>query len=335
MQSELAVAAALHAQLVDDFQRGGAEHLVLLVGEGDGGGDDDGVAGVHAHRVQVLHGAHGDGVALAVAHHLKLDFLPPGDGLFHQDLGDGGQRQAIGGHFPQLLLVVHNAAAGAAQGKGGPDDDRVANLQGEGLGVLHGGDHLGGDAGLANLFHGALEHLAVLGLVDGLGGGAQQPHVVALQKALLGQLHGEGQAGLAAKAREDAVRLLLLDDAFHRGQVQGFNIDLIRHGLVGHNGGGVGVYQDNLNAVLPQGAAGLGAGVVKLRRLADDNGAGADNQYLFDILIQWHIIPPPSSWQKTGRTAPGCPEGRRRPPDGTARKRRGSPGSECPRRCRR
>ena len=295
MQSELAVAAALHAQLVDDFQRGGAEHLVLLVGEGDGGGDDDGVAGVHAHRVQVLHGAHGDGVALAVAHHLELDFLPPGDGLLHQNLGDGGQCQAVGGHFPQLLLVVHNAAAGAAQGKGGPDDDRVANLQGEGLGVLHGGDHLGGDAGLADLLHGVLEHLAVLGLVDGLGGGAQQPHVVALQEALLGQLHGEGQARLAAKAGEDAVGLFLLDDALDGGQVQRLDIDFVRHGLVGHNGGGVGVDQHNLDAILPQGAAGLGAGVVEFRGLADDNGARADNQYLFNILIQRHFIPPPSS----------------------------------------
>ena len=31
-----------------------------------------------------------------------------------------------------------------------------------------------------------------------------------------------------------------------------------------------------------QGAAGLGAGIVKLRRLADDDGAGADDQHLFD-----------------------------------------------------
>ena len=33
---------------------------------------------------------------------------------------------------------------------------------------------------------------------------------------------------------------------------------------------------------LLQGAAGLGAGVVKLGRLTDDDGAGADDQNLFD-----------------------------------------------------
>ena len=295
MQSELAVAAALHAQLVDDFQGGGAEHLVLFVRQRHSGGDDDGVAGVHAHRVQVLHRAHGDGVALAVTHDLELDLFPPGDGLLHQNLGDGGQSQAVGRHFPQLLLVVDNAAARAAQGKGGADDHRVADLLGKSLRVFHGGDHLRGNAGLTDLLHGVLEHLPVLGLVDGLGRGAQQPHVVALQEALLGQLHGEGQARLAAKAGEDAVGLFLLDDALDGGQVQGLDIDFIRHGLVGHNGGGVGVDQHDLDAILPQGAAGLGAGVVEFRGLADDNGARADNQYLFNILIQRHFIPPPSS----------------------------------------
>ena len=89
--------------------------------------------------------------------------------------------------------------------------------------------------------------------------------------------------------------LFLLDDALDGGQVQGLDIDFIRHGLVGHNGGGVGVDQHDLDAILPQGAAGLGAGVVEFRGLADDNGARADNQYLFNILIQRHFIPPPSS----------------------------------------
>ena len=37
-----------------------------------------------------------------------------------------------------------------------------------------------------------------------------------------------------------------------------------------------------------QGAAGLGAGVVEFGGLADDDGARADDQYLFNILIQRH-----------------------------------------------
>jgi hypothetical protein len=40
------------------------------------GRDGDRVAGVHAHRVEVLDGADDDAVVLVVAHDLHLEFLP-------------------------------------------------------------------------------------------------------------------------------------------------------------------------------------------------------------------------------------------------------------------
>ena len=304
MQGELAVASALHPQLVDDIQGGGAQHLVLFVRQSHRRGNDNGVAGVHAHGVQVLHGADGNGIARAVPHDLELDLLPPGDALFHQHLGNGRKGQAVGGNLPQLFRAVDNAAAGAAQGKGRADDNRVADFSGKSLRVLHGGDHLAGHAGLADALHGVLKELPVLRLINGLRARAQQAHMVLLQKTLLGQLHGEGQARLPAKAGENAVRLLLFNDALHGGEGQGLNVNFVRHGLVCHNGGRVGVYQHNLNAVLPQSPAGLGAGVVELRRLADDNGSRADDQYLFDVLIQWHSYPPFSSSSVKTRTGP-------------------------------
>ena len=86
LQSKLAVAAALDAQLGDDVQSSGAQHLVLVVGQGLGRSHDHRVAGVDAHGVQVLHVTHGDHVALVVAHDLVLDLFPAGDALFHQIL---------------------------------------------------------------------------------------------------------------------------------------------------------------------------------------------------------------------------------------------------------
>ena len=114
MQGKLAVAAAFHPQFGDDPQSGGAQHLVFLVGQGDGRGYDDGVAGVDAHRVQVFHGADGDHVVLGVPDHLKLDFLPAGNAFFHQNLGNGGEAQAVAGDVHELFLVLGDAAAGAA-----------------------------------------------------------------------------------------------------------------------------------------------------------------------------------------------------------------------------
>ena len=72
----------LHADRVvvvmsgDYVQRRAAERLILPVGERQRGSDDDGVAGVDADRVDVLHRADRDHVALTVAHRFKLYFFP-------------------------------------------------------------------------------------------------------------------------------------------------------------------------------------------------------------------------------------------------------------------
>src|SRR5690606_29635854 len=65
-------AAGLDADLADDREGGVAHDLIFLVGEGHGGGDGDGVAGVHAHGVEVLDGADDDALVLVVAHDLHL-----------------------------------------------------------------------------------------------------------------------------------------------------------------------------------------------------------------------------------------------------------------------
>ena len=180
IQGELDIAASLYLQHADDIQGGGTEHLVFLVRQSHRRSDYDRVPSVNAHRIKVFHGADGDDVALAVPDHLKLDFLPAGYAFFHQHLGDRGKPQAVLRDFPKLLLVFHDTAAGAAQGKGRADNQRVADLIGEVHRALHRIHHLGGDAGLANGFHSILEHLAVLRLVDGLRISAQQGHAVFL-----------------------------------------------------------------------------------------------------------------------------------------------------------
>ncbi len=128
IQRELAVAAAHDAQRRDDVQRGTAQHLIFLVREGQRRGDDDGVAGVHAHWVEVLHGAHGDGVARGIAHDLELDFLPARHGALDEHLGDGRHVQTRAGDLAQLLGAGRRAAARAAQREGRAHDDGIADL---------------------------------------------------------------------------------------------------------------------------------------------------------------------------------------------------------------
>ena len=129
MDRELDVRAArVDADRADDRHRGVAHELVFLVGQRLRRRDRDGVAGVHAHRVEVLDRAHDDDVVLRVAHHLELELLPARDRLLDQDLADRRGGQAPGHVGAELLLGLREAAAGAAERARRPQDGGQADL---------------------------------------------------------------------------------------------------------------------------------------------------------------------------------------------------------------
>jgi hypothetical protein len=76
IEGELDVAAASDVEGADDLDGGRPEHLVLVVGQRLTRGHHDGVAGVDAHRVDVLHVADDDAGVGSVAEHLVLQLLP-------------------------------------------------------------------------------------------------------------------------------------------------------------------------------------------------------------------------------------------------------------------
>ena len=98
------------------------------------------------------------------------------------------------------------------------------------------------------------------------------------QDAGVRRLGRQVQRRLAAQAGQQAVGVLAGQDAVDRLDGQGLQVDDVGHAGVGHDRGRVRVEQDRAHALLAQGAAGLRAGVVELRRLADDDRPGADEQ---------------------------------------------------------
>ena len=201
---------------------------------------------------------------------------------------DGRQAQTVRGDLVQLFAVFTDAAAGAAHREGRADDDGIADDLGKIQRIVQILNDLRGDDGLVQLLHRVLEQLAVLGTVDRVRLAGQQADAAAVEETAAGQFHREVQAHLAAQVGQDGVGLLLLDDALDDLGGQRLDVDMIGNVRVGHDGGGVGVDEDRLNALRFQGAAGLGAGVVKLRRLTDDDGAGANDQHLFDTRVLRH-----------------------------------------------
>ena len=173
---------------------------------------------------------------------------------------------------------VGNAAAGAAEGVCGAHDQGQAHFPGIGPGGVHSGNGGIGRLRLADVVEKVAEILPILGFADGFQGGAEETDVVPFQDAGVSQGYGQVQPGLAAQSRQDALRLFPLDNALDDLYGQRLDINPVGNVAVGHNSGRVGVDQNGGYPFLAQGFAGLGAGVVKLGGLADDDGAGADYQ---------------------------------------------------------
>ena len=210
--------AGLDPDLAQDRDGRVAHQLQFLVGQRQGRGDGDRIAGVDAHRVDVLDRADDDAVVVAVADDLHLELLPAEHQFLDQHLAGRRGVDAALDDLQELLAVVGDAATGAAEGEGRPDDRR----QPDDLQRLQRVDQRMGELGARRLeadpLHRLAEELAVLGLVDRFGGGADHLDAVLLEDAHLAQRQGAVQRRLAAHGRQQhelVVRprgALLLDD---------------------------------------------------------------------------------------------------------------------------
>ena len=108
----------------DDRDRRVAQLLVRLVGERHLRRDRHRVAGVDAHRVDVLDRADDDGVVRAVAHQLELELVPAEQRLLDQHLADRALGERALQQPLELLLGSRGAAAVPAERERGPQDDR-------------------------------------------------------------------------------------------------------------------------------------------------------------------------------------------------------------------
>ncbi len=142
---------------------------------------------MHAHRIEVLDRADDDAIVFLVAHHLHLELFPPEHGFLDQDFVGGGGVDAALDDFDELGLGVGDAAAGAAHGEGRPDDRGQADIieRAQRIGQILGLDRarrLQPDPG-----HGLAKTAAILGLVDGVRGGADHLDVEFCQCPLFAQ----------------------------------------------------------------------------------------------------------------------------------------------------
>ena len=249
----------------------------------------DGIAGMDAHWVEVLDGTNDDAIVLAVAHDLHLELLPAQERFLDEDLGHGREFEAALGHLVELLAVVSDAAASAAERERRPNNEReAADLlrdQARFFGIV--GRAADGDV-QPDGQHQVLEHLPVFAALDGLGIGANHLDAIVFQRPAAEERHGGIERGLAAERRQQhelALRLEALhlldfpgDDFVDALGGDGLDVGAVGKLGIGHDRGRVRVHQNNAVAFLLERLASLGARVIKLARLPDDDRAGANDQ---------------------------------------------------------
>ena len=333
-------AAGVHANLAQDRDRRIAHQLVFLVGQRLRGRHRDRIAGVDAHRIEVLDRADDDAVVRLVADDFHLEFLPADQALFDEQLVGRREIQAALADLFELFRVVGDAAAGAAEREARADHHRetgAADLRLDALLHAPGLFHRVRDAALrrvqADAGHRVLELQAVLGLLDRLLVGADHLDAVLGEHAVLVQVERAIERGLPAHRRQDRVRPLLGDDLLDHLPGDGLDVGHIGHLRVGHDRRRVAVDEDDAVALFAQRLAGLRAGVVELAGLADDDGAGADDQDRFEVAALRHCSSP--STQRNGRTGSRCHAAPVKPRGGPGSRRRASRCGPGLARCRR
>ncbi len=286
VQGELDVRAArLDPDRADHVGRRVAQLLVLAIRQRLRRRDRGRVAGVDAHRVDVLDRAHDDDVVVAVADHLELELAPPGHRLLEQHLADRALAQPAGHHRLELVRRAGEAAAVPAERERGPDHQGQPQVAGRerGVGVAHAGDDRARRDAESDLRHRLGEELAILGTADGVVGGADQLHPELVEDARRVQVGREVERGLAAERRQQGIGPLPAQHRRRALDVERLEVGAVGPAAVGHDGRRVRVDQHRAQPLVAQHAQRLAAGVVELARLPDHDRAGADHGDARDV----------------------------------------------------
>ena len=241
-----------------------------------------------AHGINVLNKADRDHIVVRITDDLQFQFFPAKDRFFHKHLAHQTGLQASGADRLQFFPVVHQAAAGAAHGIGRTQHHRIAQFFSNGKRFVHAVRHLASRHLDAQRIHGILKLDPVLAPLDGVHLDPDHLYLIFFQDTCLRQFCAQVQSGLTSQVRQQRVRAFFGNDLFQPFHIQRFYIGHIRCLRIRHDRGRIGINQYNLISQLPQRLARLGAGIVKLTGLSDDDRAGSYDQYFVNICSLWH-----------------------------------------------
>ena len=188
--------------------------------------------------------------------------------------------QTDGHDSVELLPSAGKSAAAATQRIRGPHDQRQANFTPKSFCLFQRRRDDAAGLWLVDASQKITKQLPVFTPANGIQGRPQQAYAVLVENAGISQVHREIQAGLSSKSGQQTIGPLTVKDAVQYLDCERLHVDAVRRGLIGHDGSRVGVNKHSVDTLVTEGFAGLSAGIVELRSLANDDWPGADNQHL-------------------------------------------------------
>ena len=239
--------------------------LFHLIGKAVGRIHADRIAGMHAGSLHKLHNAR-DKDLLSITDRIHLDLFTA-DVLVHQNRlvfidFNGGLQVAA-----QCFFLGNDLHSSSAKHEAGTNKHRIANLSGSPEASLNARYSL--PFGLRDVQRKKqfFKGIAVFGAFNGVAVGTDDPDTPRTER------RSQIDRGLSAECRNDAFRLLHLNDVHDVFHTQRLKIELIRTGVVSRNRFWIVVDDDGLVAGRLDGLHRMNRGIVKLHALTDTDRA--------------------------------------------------------------
>ncbi len=268
VERELDIAFAHDAQMPDGTDRDRAQQLVLRIVERLGRRDDDRIAGVYAHGIEILHVAHRHAVVAGIPHHFVLDFFPPLEGFLHEHLGHAAGERAPQRRF-HVRIAPDDAAAFPAERVPAAQHDRQPDFPNRAARRIERTARPAAGGFDSDLGQAPDEQAPILGIANRLDGRPEHLDAVLREDARVMQREAAVQRGLPAEGERDGIYALLDDDLLDELRGHGNEIDAVGELAARLDGRDVRIDQHRGNPFLAQGLDRLGTGIIELAGLSD------------------------------------------------------------------
>ena len=280
------VAFANNPKLPHDANREISQHVVLGIRQRLAWCNDDTLAGVNSHRIEVLHVANRDAIIDTVTDDFVFNFLPPTEVLLDEDLRR--VRQSAACTLVYFGMARAQSRAQAAQRICRTKHDGVSDCARDFDSLFSGNGGCTPRNIHADTVEALYEQIAILGITNGLNGSSEHRDTELLQHAFLVEFEPAVERRLTAEGDQNSIRSFFLDNLRHEMSIHRQKIDFIREMIRRLDGCDIRIHQDRGESLLLQCLDRLTAGVVEFTGLADFQRTATEYQDFARMLL--HVL---------------------------------------------